>query len=366
MQEAIGSQAIPLFETLKISCACKAVSGSIDVPTSSLPLPMTLCHCNICRHITGQLCVSVVFAPKGSKELQIRGKPNSWNASSGLIRYFCGDCGTRLYETLPDRGLTGFCTGALHRAEGIVALQQHIFVVDTKDGGLRDWLPDCLAWEEFHEISAQVPRGVDISSLTRRTNTEQYEEKVHARCYCGGVQFDVSRPNEGSSALSSPWPDVIAPYHTQSSENADDVKWWLRANGTRFLAGLCACNSCRIGSGYDIQAWAFIPKSNILQANGESLDFSMGTLKQYKSSRDTYREFCRTCGATIFWHCEERPDLIDVSVGLLDAESGARAEDWLEWWTERVSFEEFAQNKPLIASLSAGLKAWGKRKSVAA
>ena len=65
-------------------------------------------------------------------------------------------------------------------------------------------------------------------------------------------------------------------------------------------------------------------------------------LRSYESSPGVMREFCPTCGATVFWHDKHRPELIDVSVGLLDAPEGARAEEWLEWWLARVSFEEDA------------------------
>lgn len=52
---------------------------------------------------------------------------------------------------------------------------------------------------------------------------------------------------------------------------------------------------------------------------------------------------------------------MDVAVGLLDAASGARAEELLAWWTERVSFSEYALNKGLILGLERGIKAWGER-----
>ena len=81
-------------------------------------------------------------------------------------------------------------------------------------------------------------------------------------------------------------------------------------------------------------------------------------MKSYASSEGVTREFCGTCGATVFWHCDERPDLIDVSVGLFDPEQGARVEGWLDWWTDRVSFEELAHSKDLVASLADGLKRW--------
>ena len=86
----------------------------------------------------------------------------------------------------------------------------------------------------------------------------------------------------------------------------------------------------------------------------------MGTLKQYNSSEGIWRAFCGVCGAVVFYHNDKRPDLIDVSVGLMEAESGARAEEWLEWSRDEVSYAEYAQNKSLIESLNTGLKAWGR------
>lgn len=48
----------------------------------------------------------------------------------------------------------------------------------------------------------------------------------------------------------------------------------------------------------------------------------------------------------MFWWALQRPDLIDVSIGLFDeAQNGARAEDWLEWHRGRVGFLEKA-SKP--------------------
>jgi hypothetical protein len=143
-------------------------------------------------------------------------------------------------------------------------------------------------------------------------------------------------------------------------KNPGDVKWWLRGKGgTKYLAGTCACRSCRLASGFEIQTWAFVPRSNIFMysrpragvetsdrdALPEPLDFENvppDVLRSYESSTGVAREFCPRCGATVFWHNKERSELIDVSVGLLDATEGARAETWLEWWTGRVSFAEDA------------------------
>jgi hypothetical protein len=141
------------------------------------------------------------------------------------------------------------------------------------------------------------------------------------------------------------------------SENTADVKWWLRAGDTKYLAGTCACRSCRLASGVPVQTWAFVPKVNIELPDGLPWTFASGSLRQYNSSQGCYREFCSVCGATAFWHCEERPELVDVSVGLLRAPEGARAGTWLDWWTSRVSFREEALDAPLIEELETGLRA---------
>ncbi|EXJ58121.1 hypothetical protein A1O7_05545 [Cladophialophora yegresii CBS 114405] len=257
---------------------------------------------------------------------------------------------------------------------GLERIVQHEFVGDTKDGGLAC----CLDQIDGHLVPflLQGPDGVKVDgpaaelfkklqqdgpddSKTHRERamkeTETLDE-LSAGCHCGGVNFSVTRPNMASKECSSPWPDLIAPYHSSSSENREDIKWWLRENDTKYLAGTCACRSCRLGSGSPIQAWTFIPKANILQSDGKPLNYDMGSLRRIESSTGSYREFCSTCGATVFWHCLERPDLVDVSVGLLRAPEGARASSWLDWWTERVSFKEEAFDKKLINHLEEGLQ----------
>lgn len=51
-----------------------------------------------------------------------------------------------------------------------------------------------------------------------------------------------------------------------------------------------------------------------------------------------------------------------MAAGLLDAEEGARAETWLEWRTERVSYREDAEGRAvgLVEAVEKDLRAWGK------
>ena len=343
---------------VKTSCACKRITGSCDIPTRNMPLAMILCHCNICRHSSGLLAVSHVSITPGSSVFQINGQPCCYKTPL-QTRYFCGNCGCSIYQKQEKAETIELCTGALESA-GFVEISAHIFVADTIDGGLSEWIHAPIwNWarhERNHFGNARRPKPPE-SLQDSSTATDH----LLGYCHCRGVQFTVSRPDEMSNVKSVPWPDLIMPYHSKSSENTDDEKWWLRAHGHKYLAGTCACNSCRLSSGFDIQTWAFIPKANIKLLNGEGLNYAMGTLKKYESSSGVYREFCSICSATVFWHNDDRPDIVDVSVGLLDSERGARAEDWLEWWTERVSFEELAQNPKYIALLSQGLKEWAEK-----
>ncbi|KAL8967041.1 MAG: hypothetical protein Q9197_005653 [Variospora fuerteventurae] len=204
----------------------------------------------------------------------------------------------------------------------------HQFLADTKDGGFSKWL-NGLSWAGSAEQSEIWKPTAEVN----QPKTKDGNEVLRCYCQCRGVQFTITRPNKDSSNVSSPMPDVLVPSHLQSTQASPSSTWWLRASGTKFLA-----------------AWVFVPKTNVRQLDGNEVDYKMGTLKRYSHSKGAYRDFCGTCGATVFWHCDERPGIVDVSAGLLDAEEGARAEDWLEWATEKVSFEECAQNKALVAS----------------
>ena len=150
----------------------------------------------------------------------------------------------------------------------------------------------------------------------------------------------------------------------ESAKNDDAAHetWWLRANKTKFLAGLCSCDSCRLASGMEITPWAFIPRIDIsLDAEGKvPFEDTFGTLKTYNSSKGVMRSFCSVCGAIVFFADSERDKttLLDVAAGLLSAPEGSRAESWLEWRTERLSFREDAVGRAgsLVEGIENGLR----------
>ncbi|ETN46930.1 uncharacterized protein HMPREF1541_01119 [Cyphellophora europaea CBS 101466] len=252
-----------------------------------------------------------------------------------------------------------------------LSVSGHEFIDDTVDGGLGICLTNASGRPaEFFlqgPDAAAIPHSdyltrVEHISKDIAAGQQSCSDQLRARCHCGGVQYCIGRPTDQSRSMSAPWPDLVVPSRSGHATNKDDVKWWLRANGTKYLAGTCACRSCRLAAGVPVQTWAFVPKANLMAPDGTDFHFGLGTLTQYNSSKGNFREFCGVCGATAFWHCDERPDLIDVSVGLLRAAEGARASSWLEWWTQRVSFKEDALSSSLIAELESGLAVLSKDK----
>ena len=90
---------------------------------------------------------------------------------------------------------------------------------------------------------------------------------------------------------------------------------------------------------------------------GGSLNLDLPALTKYNTSPDVFRYFCNRCGATIFYLKDGR-DTIDVGVGLLLANSGARAEEWLIWekYENCVAYQQDAIDPVLVQVLVNGIQ----------
>ncbi|KAI9796975.1 MAG: hypothetical protein M1835_002498 [Candelina submexicana] len=276
-------------------------------------------------------------------------------------------------------------TGVLDRTEGIAEFKGHMWVGDTGDGGGAEWLKSIGGggmdvWKEGAGSSKRLDyRDVSLQQDLHKAeiwnnhqNLKDRPKMLNARCHCNGVAFSITPPTNSSSTYgASEYPDLLVPYRTSTPSTPTppaNTKWYLRSQNHKYLAGTCACHSCRLTSGFPIQTWAFIPHASLHALNNHSqqLSFSdLGTMRSYNSSKGVTRDFCGRCGATVFWRREGREDgVVDVSVGLLDAEEGARAEEWVEWVTGRVSFAEETGEEVLVEALVKGLRAWEESKGV--
>jgi hypothetical protein len=363
-----------MITSITSTCACGAFNLKVDYPNSLLPLDRGLCLCDSCRRFTGSCGSSYIILPPSQQIDITKFNLTSYETTDRLTRYFCSTCSCHVLVKVSSNQSWHLATGPWDRTEEIVNWLGTKWVTDTLDGGISVWLKKIVGpdgktqplkrWMlQDWDGGALVPDHLPLNVLPEEKKAHANPEKLEAQCHCGGVKFYITRPNEASKQVRSPFPDLMFPFHSHSSENPKNETWWLRDNDTKYLAGLCTCRSCRASSGFEVQPWCFVPKCNVFQEGGLPIDFKMGTMKTYESSKDIWREFCKVCGATIFWHCTWRPDLLDVSVGLLDPREGARAESWLDWWTGRVSFSEMAVSTSLVNALEEGLKQWGDERA---
>lgn len=325
--------------TLEIHCHCKLASYTLSIQSHFLPLGSAICHCSSCRHVTGQLAGSFVALPP-QVDLDVS-QLTRYASSDWYTRYFCPRCGADVANYAGDKWRV--CTGLLNRIDGLLERKQ-IFVDGTRDGGMSRWL-------EFEKKvgggEGQPETGTYFGSQKKDGTAEVGEESIFATCHCGGVQFMLTRPDGDEDALGT---DV----------EGDGGK---RDSGRRYDAVLCACDSCRFTTGFELVAWAFVPRANIRMVNGSPFELESDTLTHYESSSGITRDFCSTCGATAFYRKDSRkPEMWDVAVGLLQAESGVRAEDWLSW-KDKVDFGEEAVDQGLVRLLEEGLKSWKEGRS---
>ncbi|KAK4553617.1 hypothetical protein LTR86_009413 [Recurvomyces mirabilis] len=301
----------------------------------------------------------------------------AFHFSTNVTQYFCPTCGTHVLGSMQDAsdsseaGLSYYLlSGTLEQADGVYELRGHEWISDTGDGGFSDFIQtvngkDLARWPHGFYAGEELPQYWQASH--RQSQPPTATNRLYAHCKCNGVQFWIAKPSARSARGRAPWPDLLVPFHYTGIPPPKDEAWWLPAGGTKYLAGLCSCNSCCLATGMEWVEWSFVPTIDIsLDADGKILfsrDF--GTLKHYRSSDIATRHFCGTCGATVFWDGDMRPDLIDVAVGLLNAPEGARAENWLEWQTGRLSYREDAMSRAesLVHGVEAGLLAYGKRRT---
>jgi hypothetical protein len=130
----------------------------------------------------------------------------------------------------------------------------------------------------------------------------------------------------------------------------------VRKHKDKWLAIHDVCTSCRLTISAFVISWFFPSRSHITLADGSPYpaDGIFGTVKAYKSSAGVDRTFCGKCGAAVSFVCDERPHVVDVAAGLLDT-GAVRAEDWLEWRTYKLAWEDDAVWKNVRDALKSGL-----------
>ncbi len=78
-------------------CLC----GAVRYEAAAAPFHETLCHCADCRRAVGASPVAWFTVPAASLRW-VAGAPSAYASSPGVLRRFCGTCGTSLtFEAVP-------------------------------------------------------------------------------------------------------------------------------------------------------------------------------------------------------------------------------------------------------------------------
>lgn len=340
---------------------------------------------------------------------------------------------------------SGVVDGDLNRAvPQLFKTVAQIWVEGTKDGGLA-YLGGHPTSEDIervpaHETGSISPKSPVIPSTSLEERLRHFisshssepirDETLIAQCYCHSTTILLSRPDVPSSypPTTRDGPD----WHESLDrpEGADEV-WWLRPSLTdpgkrdRLATIPCACTDCRKCTGSETVSWTYtptgrirvvlrpivspasgteakvVPWSTIASYVRSSQSISTATsiteslpgelegyslpFRVYNSSKDTYRGFCGTCGATIFWYGPQggtRDNMIDLSAALFsepsalgpditqatqfsgndslgreEREVGSRRDDWLYWKADRVTGSSDAEGRgDLVERIGEGLK----------
>lgn len=268
----------------------------------------------------------------------------------------CGTCSSPLFfhHKKGDVEFVSVLIASLDNIPGVevARITDHIYVGDTIDGGASSYmlhpngtgddkpLPRWSGWR-------QNDSGLDVSWPTGEPVAKKessQKDLIPFYCHCKGVNFMLRRP-------------TVAFKDTPE----DKLPRFIGPKTKKMRTPFDACSSCRLVSGAHVTTWTFALLEHIeipgtgkaiatdtadLKAQTEAVmkgeaNEGLGTLAFYASSPDVQRYHCSKCSATIFYAVDDRPDMVDITVGLFDAEEGARAESFLGWtgtmnWMEDV------------------------------
>ncbi|KAI1268060.1 hypothetical protein F5Y18DRAFT_415548 [Xylariaceae sp. FL1019] len=310
----------PATDALVALFLCQAHKFTAEVSQSSLPLKAVFCHCDTYRHTTGALYTSYVPWPCDCNA--IRG--------SSLRRYdlfdsfgilFCDTCSSPMFferKGAEQRTLTyGASSGILSHVDvkSLVQITDHICVGDTIDGGACPWLRNVNA-NASGEARLWLPNDA----------TDIPVDEIPIRCACRRVDLVFRKPT--------------AEY---ASQPRSKLPWFIDPVTNKSSGGFDVCGSGRLSSEADFSI------ELIAAVTAEDRDPRWVTLTCYASSADVRRYFCSKCSACVFYAADDRPEMVHISIRLLESPDGTRAKGLVPWnfggphvWRQDVAVEHTA------------------------
>jgi hypothetical protein len=342
----------PETKSLEAKCLCGSIHFTFDIPVASLPLPVYLCHCSICRYATGAPAIFHSVLPKGIT-------PNfiAPSTESNLSRFkpaedctydFCSTCGCHVAGVGLDRKEWTIATSMFkHHGPENFSITTHVFS-KSAPGGV---IPAAVSEIDGRQIKHYNPPDDDprakVSSPVPEVGRNG-QDRLRAQCYCGGVSFTFGRPTD------------------EVRNDAFMSKFVSPRDKNKWLAMYDVCDDCRLVNGAHVAGWTFVPLASCDPPI--KTDLKIGTAKTYASSKGVLRSFCGTCGATVFYSCANRVPteeqaVVDVAIGILRCPGSVMGEDWFTWRAS-LGFEAGGINydKGFTEALRDGMKAWSEEK----
>lgn len=334
-----------------VTCLC----GATNFPLSKDdPNTTELCHCNPCRHTTGALFGGWIGPLSSAPPGDVISRCTIYKSSNTHDRLFCSTCGTKTFihpHYRTDDGtekdywvVFGGAVDPPDGAENVLDIESNEWICDAADGGMAPFFAQMGGRDvPCYNVDRKSERldTIALNGLIKNADSPlpiPEGETLKAECRCGGVSLRLERAKPEDTEVSKL--DRFIP------KDADG-----RPTG-RHMAFCCVCRYCRLQSGVSLTPWVYIPPIQVVNPHTNqpvAQHHEAGTdsgreankglsLKHYWSSADACRSFCSTCGASVFYSCDSRQDIVNVAAGLLRAEEGPMARRWLSWQWGRTAW----------------------------
>lgn len=97
------------MQIIQGGCLCSAIRFRI----SGEPIFSCVCHCSTCRRASAAPTVAWLTFDRGQVEM-LSGNPRTYRSSQGVVRQFCGTCGSQLaYESVASPETIDISTASL-------------------------------------------------------------------------------------------------------------------------------------------------------------------------------------------------------------------------------------------------------------
>lgn len=130
------------MQIIQGGCLCSA----IRIRISGEPIFSSICHCATCRRASAAPTVAWLTFDRGQVEI-LSGRPRAYRSSQGVVRHFCGACGSQLsYENMASPTTIDITTASLDNP--------NLFPPT-----LETWLEHRVPWQSPDQTRAQYSRS---------------------------------------------------------------------------------------------------------------------------------------------------------------------------------------------------------------